>query len=259
VRRIAEQVVAELTAAGVQADLLSTIVPPGYVADAFVSIHADGNRDTSVRGFKIAPPRRDYSGRATALVDALYASYGATTGIPTDSAITNRMTAYYAFNWSRYEHAIHPRTPAAIVETGFLTNPTDRRYLTESSVAVASGITSGILAFLAQTETPRPTPLPLVQPTLPITGTLVCAPLRAERLARGQQAESCTPAVMHESGYPVVLSLQEDDVRVSALTNRVGETITVTGTYVPVQALDNYFWFRYEVLGLLQDPLVVTE
>ncbi len=98
VRRIAELVQIELEAAGVEVDVLPTVVPPGYVADAFVSIHADGNRNTAVRGFKIAPPRRDYSGLSAALVASLYASYAAATNLPTDSVITNRMTAYYAFN-----------------------------------------------------------------------------------------------------------------------------------------------------------------
>lgn len=251
VRRISELVKAELEAAGVLVDLLPTVVPPAYVADAFVSIHADGNRDTSIRGFKIAPPRRDYSGQSAALVAALYESYGAVTALPTDSAITNRMTAYYAFNWPRYEHAIHPRTPAAIVETGFLTNLTDRTLLIDDPEQVAEGVVQGVLAFLRSDRRVEPTPLPLLTPELPLTGELICAPLRAERISRAQQTDECTFAIAQSDRPPIALALSGDDPLLEVLTKRLGEMITVSGTYVPIQTLDNYFWFRYEVLGLL--------
>jgi hypothetical protein len=68
---------AELEAAGIVVDVLPATVPKGYKADAFISVHADGNKNTAINGFKIAAPRIDYSGRAGALVDALYESYGA--------------------------------------------------------------------------------------------------------------------------------------------------------------------------------------
>lgn len=257
VRIIAELVQTELEAADVEVDLLPTTVPPGYLADAFISIHADGNRDTRARGYKIAPPRRDYSGRSNALVTNLYDAYALATGLPTDRAITNRMTAYYAFNWPRYEHSVHPQTPAAIVETGFLTNPIDRTVIVETPERVASGIVAGVLTFL-RTELDRTsTPLPLIIPTLPITGELVCAPLRAERIARGQQSENCTIAIMHESGVPVLLVSEPESLLFEELIARRGQTISITGEYVPLQRLDNYFWFQFEVLGLLQNPSIL--
>lgn len=257
VRVIAELVQAELESAGIVVDLLPTTIPPGYVADAFVSIHADGNRDTSVRGHKHAPPRRDYSGHSAALTAAIYESYGQATGLPTDTAITNRMTAYYAFNWARYEHAIHPRTPAVIVETGFLTNAQDRAIIVDAPERAAAGIAAGILNFLQSDAVSQTTPLPLITPQLPLTGELICAPLRAERIARGQTNDPCMPAVVTRYGHPVLLAIDEDSSELATWQARVGARVTLSGTYVPVQTLDNYFWFRYEVLGLLQDVIIM--
>lgn len=145
---VARAVVARLSAAGVEAELLPVTVPVDYLADAFISIHADGSTNPSVSGFKIAPPRTDFSGRAPALVAALYEGYEAATSLPRDDAFTRRMSGYYAFNWRRYDHAIHPQTPAAIVEMGFLTNAADRALMVQEPVRLADGIADGILAFL---------------------------------------------------------------------------------------------------------------
>ena len=92
------EVITDLTAEllegeGITVDILPATVPPGYEADAFVSIHADGNLSSNVRGFKHAGPRRDYSGRSEALVAALYESYSQATGLPIDPSISRRMTA----------------------------------------------------------------------------------------------------------------------------------------------------------------------
>ncbi|MEX1112412.1 MAG: N-acetylmuramoyl-L-alanine amidase [Candidatus Andersenbacteria bacterium] len=148
VLNIAEQVVALLQAQGIEADLLPTTVPPGYIADAFVSIHADGNLNSSVSGFKIAGPRRDYSQKSPTLEKQLYATYEKATQLPQDPSISHRMRGYYAFNWRRYEHAIHPMTPAVIVETGFLTSPADRQIIVATPQRAAQGISEGIQAFL---------------------------------------------------------------------------------------------------------------
>lgn len=146
---VAERVVARLVAAGVEAELLPVTVPVDYLADAFVTIHADGSSNSGARGYKIAPPRRDFSGRAAALVAALEESYAAATGLPHDTdGVTRRMSGYYAFNWRRYDHAVHPQTPAAIVEMGFLTNGTDRAFIVNEADKVAAGIAEGVLKFL---------------------------------------------------------------------------------------------------------------
>lgn len=145
---IAEKTKALLEAQGILVDLLPTTVPPSYSADAFVSIHADGNANTAVFGYKIAPPRRDFPGTSNALAAAIDQAYKKATGLERDENITRRMSGYYAFNWRRYEHAIHPMTPAAIVETGFLTSPADRRIIVNNQDRVAQGIANGIVAFL---------------------------------------------------------------------------------------------------------------
>ena len=116
---IAVRVKALLEAQGIVVDILPVTIPVDYQASAFVSLHADGSRDTSISGFKIAAPRTDFSGRSIALKQALDSSYARATNLPEDTAITRRMTGYYAFNWRRYDHAVHPQTPAVIVETGF--------------------------------------------------------------------------------------------------------------------------------------------
>lgn len=146
---IAQRVKTLLEARGVQVDLLPATIPVDYAADAFVSIHADGSSSAAVSGFKISGPRKDFSGKADALVEALSASYGEATGLPRDANITRRMSGYYAFNWRRYDHALHPRTPAAIVETGFMTNAGDRAIIVSKPDVAARGIADGILEFLA--------------------------------------------------------------------------------------------------------------
>lgn len=147
---IARRVKALLEAEGVTVDLLDATVPTDYLADAFVSIHADGATSASVNGFKISGPRRDFSGKADALVGALYDSYGDATGLREDSNITRRMSGYYAFNWRRYDHAVHPQTPSAIVETGFMTSEKDRAIIVSQPQVAAQGIADGILAFLGR-------------------------------------------------------------------------------------------------------------
>lgn len=233
-----------LEAEGIVVDILPATVPPKYEADAFVSIHADGNNNTNVRGFKHAGPRRDYSGRSDALVSALYESYKEATGLPTDPSISRRMTAYYAFNWARYEHAVHPFTPSAIVETGFLTNPTDRAFLLGQPEQVAEGIAGGILAFLAEDTAPSPPPLLLSAPTFPLVGTIECAEVRAER--RNRPARPCEAALTDKDDNQFLL-ISNPPIATSSLPFEA----RVTGEYMPVQMLDNYFWFHFEVLGLV--------
>ncbi len=148
---IAQATKALLEAKGVIVDLLPTTIPPEYSADAFISIHADGNADTSVNGYKIAAPRRDRSGQAERLSQLIETNYGQATGLIIDPNITRNMRGYYAFNWRRYDHSIHPMTPGTIVETGFLTSAKDRRIIEQNPKRAAEGIATGILAFLEET------------------------------------------------------------------------------------------------------------
>lgn len=145
---IAERTKELLEAEGVVVDIIPATIPEDYYADAFVSIHADGNDNSAVSGFKISGPRRDFSGGAEALAAALYDSYEEATGLRIDANVTRRMSAYYAFNWRRYDHALHPMTPAVIVETGFVTSPVDRAILVSDPQRAARGLAEGILLFV---------------------------------------------------------------------------------------------------------------
>lgn len=246
---IAQLVARELEQAGVVVDILPATVPPGYVADAFVSIHADGNPNQSVRGFKMAGPRRDYSGRSEQLVAALYDSYAQATNLPVDSSISRRMTAYYAFNWPRYEHAVHPYTPAVIVETGFLTNAADRAFLLNRPADAAAGIAGGVLAFLNNLPPPNPLPQSLLAPQFPLTGTISCAEVRAERRNRDDTTE-CVPAIVSDDVAYLLAAAS------TLATSSFPFTASVTGEYQPIQMLDNYFWFQYEVAGIISNAVV---
>ncbi|MDQ3096590.1 MAG: N-acetylmuramoyl-L-alanine amidase, partial [Chloroflexota bacterium] len=123
---IAERVAVILRAKGLVADVLPTIVPPGYVADAFVSLHSDGDGTGEKSGFKLA-----HSTRRTPHEDALQRllteAYAAGTGLDYDAAgITGGMRGYYAHSWSRVRWSTSPFTPSVILEMGFLSNDHDR-------------------------------------------------------------------------------------------------------------------------------------
>ena len=148
--KIAQETKNILKQRGVEVDILPATVPPKYWTDAFLAIHADGSLDKSKSGYKFAHPRRDFTGGADRLTEILYETYGKATGLAVDLNVTRNMRGYYAFAWWRYEHAVHPMTTAVIAETGFLTNPSDRRGLVDKTEAVAQGLASGIINFLTE-------------------------------------------------------------------------------------------------------------
>ena len=147
---LAERAADYLRSAGVDVDVLPATVPVAYRAHVFLSIHADGDAYGTARGYKLA--RSVISATPEAddrLVATLYQTYGEATGLPRDDEhISRRMTGYYAFNSRRYCHAVAPGVPAAIIETGFLTNEVDRRILVGNPDAAARGIATGILRYL---------------------------------------------------------------------------------------------------------------
>jgi N-acetylmuramoyl-L-alanine amidase len=148
---IAEAAAAILRDAGVIVDVLPSTIPPDYEADAFVAIHADGNPNPEVRGYKAAAPRRDRSGKSGRLLELVENAYGEATGMQKDPNVTRNMRGYYAFNWRKYEHALHPMTPAIILETGFLTSPRDRRIIVDRQDIPATAVAEAVLAFLQET------------------------------------------------------------------------------------------------------------
>jgi hypothetical protein len=145
---IARRVEALLLKRGFIVDLLPATVPPGYDADVFVAIHADGSPSTRARGYKVATPWRT-SRASQLLADALGAAYASATGLPRDGGITINMRGYYAFNFRRHTHAVARTTPAVILEMGFLTSPADRAVLYNRADSVAAGIANGIADYLA--------------------------------------------------------------------------------------------------------------
>jgi hypothetical protein len=155
-RGLADRVVGILTAAGIDAELIPATVPPGYDADAFVAIHADDGNRGAERGWKVAAPWRA-SDASRLLRDSLGAAYRGWTGMPEDRyGVTFNMRGYYAFSWYRFLHAIAPTTPAAIIETGFISSAEDRAVLTGEPETAARGIAAGIITYLSRAGAPRP-------------------------------------------------------------------------------------------------------
>ena len=145
---IARRVAALLKSQGLAVDILPTTIPAGYVADAFVSLHADSDGVGEKSGFKIAHavrrgPYEDEFQRD--LTD----EYAAATGLAYDVfGVTRSMTGYYGLTWSRYRSATSPFTPSLILEMGFISNDDDRALMIDDADTVAKGIANGILRFL---------------------------------------------------------------------------------------------------------------
>ena len=143
---VAELVVRNLRGLGYTVDLLDEFDPrlTDYQAAALVSIHSNTCQDfgEKVSGFIVAAS----SGRITAhtddekLVQCIADHYAATTQLTRRTETTIDMTDYHTFR------EIHPLTPAAIIELGFLLG--DRDLLTQHPDTVARGVTDGILCFL---------------------------------------------------------------------------------------------------------------
>lgn len=150
---IAREAGALLEALGYEVDILPAVVPPGYRAHLFISIHADGSADPGASGYRVGAPRRDATGRAERVAALLNDRYGKATGLRQIPSVTRRMRNYYAFNYRRYEHALHPMTIGVILETGFLTSAADRRVIVDDPSRAARGIVEAVTAF---EETPPP-------------------------------------------------------------------------------------------------------
>lgn len=144
IARIAGAMLEEL---GYEVDVLPAVVPPGYRAHLFIAIHADGSNDSNASGFRVAAPRRDATGRASQAASLLARVYGEATGLRPLPTVTRRMRNYYAFNYRRYEHALHPSTIGVIIETGFLTSARDRRVIVNDPERAARGIVDAVVAF----------------------------------------------------------------------------------------------------------------
>ena len=166
---VARRTAGYLRGEGVAVDVLPATIPQNYLADAFVTLHADGNRSTQLSGFKIAGHWREWAA-SKALENSLRRWYGPASGLRWDGDhISSGMRGYYGMSVGRYRHAIANYTPAVILEMGYLTNPADRRLMTEQSDRLARAIAQGILQFLSSKPAggwPEPPPLPDLRATV---------------------------------------------------------------------------------------------
>lgn len=160
---MAQRTAGFLRGAGIAVDILPATVPVNYYADAFVALHADGNANTRLSGFKAAANWREWEA-SMALVAALRTDYTAASGLAWDGDhISMNMRGYYAMSSGRYQHTISNYTPAVILEVGYLTSPYDRALMTQQTDRLARGVANGIVRFLQSKPSegwPAPPPLP---------------------------------------------------------------------------------------------------
>jgi len=141
--QIAIEVVNLLKEKGYEVDLLAEFDPllEGYEADALVSLHSD-SCIPGVSGFKAARAWNSFiPDIEDRLVDCLYSEYEKVTGLqPHQWSITPAMHGYHVFG------KVAPKTPAAIIEMGFMAD--DGELLRHRQEVVAQGIVAGMECFL---------------------------------------------------------------------------------------------------------------
>ncbi len=149
-RAVAAELTALLEARGVMVDLLPASVPVHYSADAILSLHADSVDDEWRSGYKSSffePARNPTDLALKKFIDDAYLQGS---GLADDSLNTSgTMIHYYAFN-PQYRHSVNPRSPALLIEMGYISNPEDRRFLLQPEKPAAL-IARGLLAFLTET------------------------------------------------------------------------------------------------------------
>lgn len=156
---VAQGVVRGLRALGYSVDLLDEFDPrlENYEAAALVSIHSNTCQaypGETVSGYLIsaAAARITARGNDDLLVECISQQYQAATGLQRRDGVTPDMTDYHTFR------EIHPRTPAAIIELGFML--ADRALLTDQAGALADGIVNGVVCYLDPGRMPPPTAQP---------------------------------------------------------------------------------------------------
>ena len=165
---VAGRVAKLLRAQGVEVDVLPTTVPVGYLADAFVALHADSDGVGELSGFKMAHSTRR-GPYEDALLTTIKDTYQAETGLDYDALHVSRgMSGYYAMNWSRYQHATSPFTPSVILEMGFISNDDDLTLMVDHADRVAIAIANGVLKFLDATPRSKIFSQDLLIPQAPI-------------------------------------------------------------------------------------------
>lgn len=162
---VASQVVLALRQRGYSVLLLDEFDPrlQDFQGAALVSIHSNTCKDFGevISGFLVAKAEaKPIGGPDSRLAECLGTLYGAVTGLGWRTGVTGHMTDYHSFR------EIHPLTPAAIIELGFMR--ADRDSLVNRQDVLARGVVEGILCFLEPDNlfgivaaTPVPTPIAL--------------------------------------------------------------------------------------------------
>lgn len=143
---VATRTVTYLVSRGIPAELVPAVVPPGYRAEALVSLHADWASQPRRRGWKTSPPWRP-SPASLDLESSLRSSFQKAQFPEDRGGVTVNMRGYYGFNHRYYSHAAAPETPAVLVEMGFLTNDLDRMLMTDGAQSLAEVIGRGVEEF----------------------------------------------------------------------------------------------------------------
>ncbi len=139
-----------LQAEGIVVDVLPATVPENYKADMFVSLHADSNDDSERRGYKSAVSRFERNKNDVLLKQIIDQNYFYFSGFPDDDGnVTGSMLEYYAFNHRRFKHSLNPKTPAILVEMGYLSNSEDLAFI-EDPINPAYALKIGILSYLQE-------------------------------------------------------------------------------------------------------------
>lgn len=147
---IAEQLVKNLRALNYTVDLLDEFDPRlnDYQAAALISIHANTCQDFGeevVSGYLIAKAAsRPDGGIDAILAECLAQKYEERVPLERRFSLTVDMTDYHTFR------EIHPLTPAAIIELGFML--ADRELLTEQPELLSQALTNGVICFLQPSD-----------------------------------------------------------------------------------------------------------
>ena len=139
-----------LESEGFLIDILPATVPKKYRADLFISLHADSSPDSDRRGYKSAYYKYLRNNKDPILKTHIDKAYFYFSGLPDDDTnVSGSMLEYYAFNHQRFKHALAKRTPAILVEMGYISNEADWEFL-KDPVNPAYALKMGILSYLEE-------------------------------------------------------------------------------------------------------------
>ncbi len=147
---IADALALRLRAHGYEVEVLPATIPIRYRADVVLSIHADASLDLERHGYKSAhftPARNPREALLKLELDR--AVLRSTSLADDDRNVSGNMLQYYAFNNRRFRHAVARRTPALLLEMGYLSNDDDRQVLMQPE-RMAKVLEAGVLRYLVE-------------------------------------------------------------------------------------------------------------